>query len=674
MEARAAAPSPGEFARSVTLTNAPVVLIVDDSLTVRLDLSEAFVAGGFAPLACGTAQAARDHLAAHEVALLVIDVSLPDADGIEFLKELRERPGSSDLKVLLLATEADVNDRARGLRTGADEFVSKPYDRGYVVAKARELVRSRIQAPESSATTVLVIDDSVTYREALRAVLTAAGHLVLVAATGEEGLRIAADSRPDAILVDGLLPGIDGSTVVRRLRLDAALRRTPCLLLTASDSPGAELRALDAGADGFVRKQEELGVILARLASVMRGSTTARDQTASLLAPKRILAVDDDITYLEQLAGVLRDEGYDVVQARSGEEALELLSIQPVDCILLDLTLPGLSGQETCARIKAAVVIRDIPLILLSATEDRRSVIEGLATGADDYIAKSSEFEVLKARVSAQLRRRQLDDESRRMRAELFQRELEATETRAAREIAEARAALVAELERKNKDLEAFSYSVSHDLRAPLRSIDGFSHALLQDYNEVLDARGRDYLARVRASAQRMGELIDDLLDLSRVGRAELVRGPVDLSILARRVAAELARREPERSVAVEIAATPMADADTRLLLVALENLIGNAWKFSAKTPQARITFGAELLGGITTYFVRDNGDGFNMDYAHKLFQPFQRLHTELEFAGTGIGLATVQRIVDRHDGRIWVDAAPGAGATFFFTLTPSRG
>ena len=656
------------------MTEAPVVLIVDDSLTVRMDLAEAFGAAGFTAVSCGTAQETRAVLSTRSVGVVVLDVVLPDADGIELLEELRRDPATAAIPVLILSTEAEVKDRIRGLQTGADEFVGKPYDTGHVVAKARELLKWRQPHPPPTGTTVLVIDDSATFREELRAALVAAGHEVLSAATGEEGLRLAAGNRPAAILVDGVLPGIDGATVIRRIRLDAALRRTPCLLLTASEDRGAELRALDAGADSFVRKEEELGVILARLRSVMRGSTSADSQeaTASLSSPKRILAVDDSTTYLEGLGAALREEGYDVVLARSGEEALELLSVQPVDCILLDVLMPGLSGHETCRRIKAAPVMRDIPLVLLTALEDRGAMIDGLATGADDYISKSSEPEVLKARVSAQIRRRQFEDETRRMRAELFQRELEAAEARAAHEIAESRAALVAELERKNKELEAFSYSVSHDLRAPLRSIDGFSQALVEDYGGALDARGRDYLSRVRSSAQRMGELIDDLLELSRVGRAELVRSMVDLSAIARSVIDELARKEPGRLVEVAIGATPPAQADTRLIRVALENLLGNAWKFTARTARARLEFRAEEVDGQTVYVVRDNGAGFRMDYVAKLFQPFQRLHSESEFAGTGIGLATVYRVIDRHGGRVWAEGAESRGATFCFTLPPA--
>jgi PAS domain S-box-containing protein len=221
-----------------------------------------------------------------------------------------------------------------------------------------------------------------------------------------------------------------------------------------------------------------------------------------------------------------------------------------------------------------------------------------------------------------------------------------------------------------NRELEAFSYSVAHDLRTPLRAIDGFSQALTEDYGDRLDDEGRRYLVRVRESAQRMAELIDDLLTLSRVTRSELRRDRVDLSALAHTVLATLQRLDPERRVEVVIAPGVVVDADLHLAAIALDNLLGNAWKFTAKRSDARIELGQMLCDGVVVCYVRDNGAGFDMAYRDKLFGVFQRLHPETEFPGTGIGLATVARIAQRHRGRIWAEAAPGAGATFYFTLT----
>lgn len=224
-------------------------------------------------------------------------------------------------------------------------------------------------------------------------------------------------------------------------------------------------------------------------------------------------------------------------------------------------------------------------------------------------------------------------------------------------------------LERANKELEAFSYSVSHDLRAPLRSIDGFSEALVEDYGDKLDGQGKNYLQRVRAATRRMGMLIDDLLNLSRVSRGEIRAEGIDLSALAQEVALELRKAEPDRHVDLRIEKDIRVVADRRLLRIAMENLIGNAWKFTAKTAEAQIQFGVSGGNGSRIYFVRDNGAGFDMAYASKLFGAFQRLHTTAEFNGTGIGLATVQRIIHRHNGTIWAEAKVDEGATFYFTL-----
>lgn len=226
-----------------------------------------------------------------------------------------------------------------------------------------------------------------------------------------------------------------------------------------------------------------------------------------------------------------------------------------------------------------------------------------------------------------------------------------------------------AQLEAANDELKAFSYSVSHDLRAPLRGIDGFSLALFEDYNDQLDSQGRSYIQRIRAGVGKMGQLIDGMLDLARISRAEMIQDTVDLSGLAREIAADLTASHPERSVAFTIPTTLPVKGDKLLLRVVLENLLRNAWKFTSERDRASIEIGVQTNGDQTIHFIRDNGAGFDMQYAGKLFGVFQRLHRETEFPGTGIGLATVQRIIHRHGGRIWAEAARGLGATFYFVL-----
>lgn len=650
----------------------PCVLIVDDSLTVRMDLDEAFREAGFETGMCATLSTAREALAKTVYSLVVLDILLPDGDGLSLLKEIKSAPVTASMPVLLLTTEAEVRDRIRGFKTGADEYIGKPYDAAYVVSRANELARMG-NAGTSGATGrhVLVIDDSATFRASLQNALEALGYMVSTSSSGEDGLRKAATLRPHAIIVDGVLPGIDGATVIRRLRTDTALRHTPCILLTASEDRSNEIRSLDAGADAYVRKESDQEFILARVAAVMRNAAApaAAVQTSGFLGPKKLLAVDDSRTYLAELADQLRDEGFDIALAHSGEEAIDLLAVQNVDCILLDLIMPGLSGQETCRRIKGSPAWRDIPLIMLTALDESEAMIAGINAGADDYITKSGDFEVLKARVRAQLRRKQFEDENRRIRDQLLEREMEAAEARAAKELAEMRAGLLEHLQHKNEELEAFSYSVSHDLRAPLRAIVGFSTILREDYSDKLDEDGLRIIQNIHGAAARMSELIDALLELSRVGRKEMHLEQVNLSMIARAIADELKVREPGRKVEFLIEDNLTAVCDPPLLRIALTNLLDNAWKYSNKRPQSRIEFATATDAGGLYFFIRDNGAGFDMAYADRLFVPFQRLHGDTEFKGTGVGLATVKRIIERHEGRLWFESAVEQGATFKFRL-----
>ena len=260
--------------------------------------------------------------------------------------------------------------------------------------------------------------------------------------------------------------------------------------------------------------------------------------------------------------------------------------------------------------------------------------------------------------LSARLLRERTQDSIRQLNAELEQRVLDRT----------------AELEAANKELEAFSYSVSHDLRTPLRAMDGYSTALAEDYAGKLDENAQNYLRRIRAGSQRMAELIDDLLNLSHLSREAMHRERVDLKAMAREVGAELQRANPGRPVELVVAPALTADADGPMVRVVLNNLLGNAWKFTAGRAPARVEVGEREQGAERVFFVRDNGAGFDMAYAGKLFGAFQRLHSTQEFEGNGIGLALVQRIVRRHGGRVWAEGAVGQGATFYFTLQPNGG
>jgi light-regulated signal transduction histidine kinase (bacteriophytochrome)/HAMP domain-containing protein len=335
----------------------------------------------------------------------------------------------------------------------------------------------------------------------------------------------------------------------------------------------------------------------------------------------------------------------------SGVIGLAVMAVALLAAYLLARILQGTIAQPvlTLAEIAKAV----------STRQDYS--VRAPKLGADELGALTDAFNQMLGRIAEQ------KDELQRYAADLEQRVEERTHELQERNESLRRNA--AELLAANTELDAFAYSVSHDLRAPLRSIDGFSQILLEDYAGKLDEAGCESLQRVRAASQRMGTLIDDLLKLARVTRAEIRTEVVDLSGMARDIAADLQRATPERQVEFAIAPGLTARGDARLLRVALDNLLRNSWKYTAKQPAPRVEFRSADANGGQAFMVRDNGAGFDMKYADKLFGVFQRLHSAADFEGTGIGLATVRRIINRHGGRIWAEGAVDQGATFYFTL-----
>lgn len=386
-----------------------------------------------------------------------------------------------------------------------------------------------------------------------------------------------------------------------------------------------------------------------------------------------ILLVDDQPEGLIALEAILQELGENLVKARSGREALRHLLNEDFAVILLDIQMPEMDGYETAALIREKQRCRHTPIIFLTASHAADvQIMRGYEIGAVDYMFKPLEPVVLRSKVSVFVELARKTELIRKQTEQLYQREQES------RRLAETQAELLLALEQRNgelaavnTELESFSYSVSHDLRAPLRSIDGFSHALLETSFDRLDDQGRRHLRYVRDAAQRMAALIDDLLELARVTRAELRRERVDLTAIARTVGTRLQGDggNGERQVEFVVHRELVANGDPRLLAVVLENLLGNAWKFTSKRPMCRIEFGLDSKNGQSAFFVRDDGAGFDMAYASKLFGAFQRLHSTADFAGTGIGLATVHRIVRRHGGRIWAEGSVDHGATFYFTL-----
>jgi signal transduction histidine kinase len=377
-----------------------------------------------------------------------------------------------------------------------------------------------------------------------------------------------------------------------------------------------------------------------------------------------ILLVDDQPANLVALEAMLQDLGQNLIKAESGREALKWLLTHEFAVILLDVKMPDMDGFETATLIRERDKSRHTPILFLTAADKSENhAVRGYALGAVDYLVKPVVPEFVRSKVAVFVELAKKSDLLRR------QTQLLAEGEQAARNLAEARAEMMRDLEHKNRELESFSYAVSHDLRAPLRRIDSFSRAILESQGERLDEQGRRYLERVREASQHMSQLIDDVLYLSRVTRAELRDLEVDLSALVTLILSRLQESEPARKVETRVRPGVVVTGDAQLLRIALENLLENAWKFTSKKADARIEFGVTQVAGEPTYFVRDNGAGFDMTYAERLFGPFQRLHPQDEFPGSGIGLATVQRIIHRHGGQVSAEGLVGQGATFQFTL-----
>ena len=408
-----------------------------------------------------------------------------------------------------------------------------------------------------------------------------------------------------------------------------------------------------------------------------------------------ILIAEDSPTQAEKLRSLLEERGYAVVAAADGKQALALARQRKPTLVISDVVMPVMDGYELSRQVKADPELGGIPVILLTTLSDPQDVIRGLECCADDFILKPYDEHYLLSRVQFVLINREMRGPDRAgMGVEIFFNgqkhfitadrlqilnlllstyEAVTQRNRELKHTQEDLRSLNAKLQAANEELESFSYSVSHDLRAPLRHIDGYIQMLVEDTASTFSPEARRYLNVITDAGRQMGELIDDLLEFSRMGRAEMNETGVELDALAREAIRNLEMATAGRDIGWQIPPLPRVVGDPAMLKQVFANLLGNAVKYTRPRDAARIEVGSTgEEDGRVIVFVRDNGVGFDMKYADKLFGVFQRLHRADQFEGTGIGLATVRRIIARHGGRVWAEAAPDQGATFYFTLKPS--
>jgi two-component system, sensor histidine kinase and response regulator len=367
-----------------------------------------------------------------------------------------------------------------------------------------------------------------------------------------------------------------------------------------------------------------------------------------------ILVVDDDATKRFALKTILAPLGETVVEASSGADGLRQLLRQEFAVILLDVRMPMMDGFETAQLIRQRPRSELTPIIFVTALDQAETDMgRGYDLGAVDFVFAPVVPAILRAKVAVFVELYRAQQELRRYR------------TRLETLVEERTTALTA----INRELEAFSYSVSHDLRAPLLAFDGLSKTMLEEYGDRLDKRAKDNLKRMRGASQRMTSVFNGLQDLFRLTSGEVHREQIDVTALSREIVKEIKEGAPEPGVKFEIAHGMTTSGDRRLVRILLSNLLSNALKFTRVKPSPRVEVGTEMVDGEVRIFVRDNGVGFDMIYAHRLFGAFQRLHSQSEFPGAGIGLATARRIVNRHGGRIWAEGAEGEGATFYFVI-----
>jgi len=559
---------------------------------------------------------------------------------------------------------------------------------------------------EEKAYNILIVEDTEDHVVILRHVLEQQGWEVVWTNSAEQALELlsscCAENSPDLIIIDYQLPGIRGDEFCRHLKLNINTRSIPILMLNEEDVADSHSQGLESGADDFLPKTTDDETLVLKIKSLLlkfREPHVLFGVGSSLFRHSRILAIDDNPVYLKFLDESFNSDGIRIDKATSGKEALEKIKKNKYECILVDLAMPGMDGIEICQKIMEMRRSLDEPMVLmLTGHESKEDMTRALEAGADDFVGKSSDISMIKARMSALLRRKFIQEDNRRIFEELKRKELEVERSRIEKAAAETKALLAEKLlniveqleeeieerkrmelkiknysrvlERSNKELESFAYVASHDLQEPLRSISSYMQLVEKRYKEKLDDKGKDFIQRAVNGALRMQEMINDLLTYSRITSRGESFDLCSLEKILDRVLANMSPAVEQKNAVVTRSPLPELTCDESQIHRLFQNLISNAIKFCSRSrPVIRIT--AEEQKDHWLLSIKDNGIGIDPSHQETIFKIFQRINVKNKYPGTGVGLAICRKIVERHEGKIWVESKPGKGSTFFFTLKP---
>ncbi|MBN1471939.1 MAG: response regulator [Syntrophaceae bacterium] len=526
---------------------------------------------------------------------------------------------------------------------------------------------------------IIVVDDDEQNRSYLQTLFQSQGFAVTTAVNGAKALDAAREDPPLVIISDILMPVMDGFILCKEWKNDHRLKKIPFIFYTATyTDPKDEKLALEMGADRFVTKPQEPDILLAIVRDVLNNKPENLLKTE--VSEEDILKEYNEVLFrkLENKINQLEEANKTIKQ--SEEKYRGLIETTGTGFVIIDQKGGVLDANGEYVRLAGCKSLEQIigkNIIEWTAEHDRvrntaeikRCFEQGFVRNVEiDYV--DNEKFITPVEINAATIRTTKGIVIMMLCRDITDRKKTENEIRQINESLERRVReRTSELEASNKEMEAFAYSVSHDLRAPLRAIDNFSQIILEDYKDKLDTQIKDYLNKIIAASKRMAQLIDDILILSRIKRVSINIQKVNLSQMVRSTLENFQISEPGRCVKLMIADNLQAAADQRLMQIVMENLLGNAWKFTGKLEKAEIEFGTgENVNG-KYFFIRDNGTGFDMAYVDKLFIPFQRLHSSNEYPGTGVGLSIVRTIMNRHGGTIWAEAQQDKGATFYFTL-----